>query len=151
MLSLLFLFYILLFEKWKLVSLLQILSLNETLDWIFATYLWIIYILFSWNYICMSFTQLSIGFLALSSVFYEMLCVCVCVCVCVLSRVQFFVKFWTVCSSVHGILQARILEWVAISSSRGSSQPRCQAWISCIASGFFTTESLGKPRMLWCI
>ena len=28
-------------------------------------------------------------------------------------------------SSVHGILQARILlEWVAISSSRGSSQPR---------------------------
>ena len=26
-------------------------------------------------------------------------------------------------SSVHGILQARILEWVAISFSRGSSQP----------------------------
>ena len=27
-------------------------------------------------------------------------------------------------SSVHGILQARILKWVAISSSRVSSQPR---------------------------
>ena len=27
-------------------------------------------------------------------------------------------------SSIHGILQARILEWVAISFSRGSSQPR---------------------------
>ena len=27
-------------------------------------------------------------------------------------------------SSVHGILQARILEWVAISFSRGSSRPR---------------------------
>ena len=27
-------------------------------------------------------------------------------------------------SSVHGIVQARILEWVAISFSRGSSQPR---------------------------
>ena len=26
-------------------------------------------------------------------------------------------------SSVHGILQARILEWVTISFSRGSSQP----------------------------
>ena len=26
-------------------------------------------------------------------------------------------------SSVHGILQARVLEWVAISFSRGSSQP----------------------------
>ena len=29
-------------------------------------------------------------------------------------------------SSIHGILQARILEWVAISFSRGSSQPRDQ-------------------------
>ena len=28
------------------------------------------------------------------------------------------------CSSVHEILQARILEWIAISSSRGSSPPR---------------------------
>ena len=27
-------------------------------------------------------------------------------------------------SSVHGILQVRILEWVAMLSSRGSSQPR---------------------------
>ena len=27
-------------------------------------------------------------------------------------------------SSVHGILQARILEWLAMPSSRGSSQPR---------------------------
>ena len=27
-------------------------------------------------------------------------------------------------SSVHGLLQARILEWDAISSSRGLSQPR---------------------------
>ena len=36
-------------------------------------------------------------------------------------------------SSVHGILQARILEWVAISFSRGSSQPRDRTWVSCIA------------------
>ena len=27
-------------------------------------------------------------------------------------------------SSVHGIIQARVLEWVTISLSRGSSQPR---------------------------
>ena len=33
-------------------------------------------------------------------------------------------------SSVHGILQARILEWVAISFSRGSSQPRDQTQVS---------------------
>ena len=36
-------------------------------------------------------------------------------------------------SSVHWILQARILEWVAMPSSRGSSQPRDQTWVSCIA------------------
>ena len=44
-------------------------------------------------------------------------------------------------SSVHGILQARILEWVAMLSSRGSSRPRNQthiSGISCIAGGFFT-------------
>ena len=34
-------------------------------------------------------------------------------------------------SSVHGILQARILEWVAISFSRGSSWPRDQTWVPC--------------------
>ena len=37
-------------------------------------------------------------------------------------------------SSVHGILQARILEWVTMPSSRGSSQ------VSRIAGGFFTTS-----------
>ena len=35
-------------------------------------------------------------------------------------------------SSVHGILQARILEWITISSSRGSSPPRDQTHVSCI-------------------
>jgi len=33
-------------------------------------------------------------------------------------------------SSVHGILQTRILEWVAVPSSRGSSGPRDQTRIS---------------------
>ena len=41
-------------------------------------------------------------------------------------------------SSVHGILQARILEWVAIPFSRGSSQPRDRTRVSCITSRFFT-------------
>ena len=41
-------------------------------------------------------------------------------------------------SSVHRILQARILEWVAISFSRGSSQPRYWTQISCIAGRFLT-------------
>ena len=41
-------------------------------------------------------------------------------------------------SSVHGILQARILEWVAISFSRGSFQPRDRTQVSCIARRRFT-------------
>ena len=38
-------------------------------------------------------------------------------------------------SSVHEILQARILEWVAVPSLRGSSQPRDRthvSYVSCI-------------------
>ena len=61
---------------------------------------------------------------------------------------------WTVCnlpgSSVHGILQARILEWVAISFSRGSFPPRNQTQISCIAGRFFTFFSpLWLLNFLW--
>ena len=41
-------------------------------------------------------------------------------------------------SSVHGILQARILEWVSMSSSKVSSPPRDQTWVSCIAGRHFT-------------
>ena len=40
-------------------------------------------------------------------------------------------------SSVHGILQARILECVAISFSRGSSQPRDRIQVSHIAARCF--------------
>ena len=40
-------------------------------------------------------------------------------------------------SSVHGILQARILEWAAISFSRGSSWPRHRTQVSCIAGRRF--------------
>ena len=40
-------------------------------------------------------------------------------------------------SSVHGILQARVLEWVAISFSRGSSWPRDRTWVSRIPGRCF--------------
>ena len=36
-------------------------------------------------------------------------------------------------STVHRILQARILEWVAVPSSRESFQPKDQTRVSCIA------------------
>ena len=44
-------------------------------------------------------------------------------------------------SSVHGILQEKILEWVTIPFSRGSSWPRDRTWVSHIASRFFTVWS----------
>ena len=49
-------------------------------------------------------------------------------------------------SSVHGILQARILEWVAIPFSRGSSWPRDWTQVSCITGRFFPSEPPGKPQ-----
>ena len=47
-------------------------------------------------------------------------------------------------SSVHRILQARVLEWVAMPSFRGSSWPRdrnCVSFFSSLASGFFTASA----------
>ena len=51
-------------------------------------------------------------------------------------------------SSVHGILQARILEWVAMPPSRRSSQPRdltCVSCGSCIAGGFLPLTHQESP------
>ena len=51
-------------------------------------------------------------------------------------------------SSVHEILQSRILEWVAISFSMGSSWTRDRTQIPmspALAGGFFTTRTTGKP------
>ena len=71
-------------------------------------------------------------------------------CVCVLSH---FSHVPTPCdpmgcnrpgTSVHGILQARVLDWIAISSSSGSSSPRVRTLVSCLAGGFFTSEPSGK-------
>ena len=53
-------------------------------------------------------------------------------------------------SSVHGVLQARILQWVAMSSSRGSSPPRDRTWVSyvsCIGRQVLYHEChLGSPK-----
>ena len=45
-------------------------------------------------------------------------------------------------SSLHGILQARILKWVATSFSRGSSQPKDRTLVSCIAGRCFNLWAL---------
>ena len=44
-------------------------------------------------------------------------------------------------SSVHGVLQARILQWLAIPLSRGSAQPNDQSWVSHTAGKFFTVRA----------
>ena len=50
-------------------------------------------------------------------------------------------------SSVHGILQARILEWVAIPLSRGSFWPRDRTQVSCIAGRLFTIWLSGSQKL----
>ena len=49
-------------------------------------------------------------------------------------------------TSVHGILQARILEWVAISFSRESSRPRDRTQIFCITNAD-EIQSMGSQRV----
>ena len=52
-------------------------------------------------------------------------------------------------SSVHRILQARILEWVTISYSRGSSPPRDWTHVSCIGWWILLHwDSWGGPNFL---
>ena len=84
------------------------------------------------------------------------LCMCVCVCVCVCVCAQSLPLCLTLCdpmgyslpvSSVHGLLQARIVEWVSMPSSRGSFQPRDWAHASCIARRY----SLPLSHQLRCL
>ena len=51
-------------------------------------------------------------------------------------------------SSVHGILQARILEWGCHFLLHGNlSDPRIEHTFAPLAGGFFTTEPSGKPAL----
>ena len=78
---------------------------------------------------------------------YICVCVCVYLCMCVYVYVcvlvaQSCLTLWDPIdcsppgSSVHGLLQARLLEWVAIPFSRRSSQPRDWTQVSHIVDRF---------------
>ena len=59
-------------------------------------------------------------------------------------------------SSIHGILQARILEWVSLSSSRGSSWPRDRTHVSYVSCPgrwvLYHQCHLGSPSSLqWAV
>ena len=52
-------------------------------------------------------------------------------------------------SSVHLIIQARILQWVSMPSSRGSSRPWGETCISCVGRHvLYHQRHLGSPPML---
>jgi len=58
-------------------------------------------------------------------------------------------------SSVHGILQARILEWVAIPFSRGYSDPRIEPWSPALQADSLPSEqtlgdSGGQKGLVCC-
>ena len=83
-------------------------------------------------------------------------CVCVCVCVCV----KLLQSCLTLCdpmncslpgSSVHVILQARILEWVAMPSCRGLPDPGIKPtslMSPALASEFFTNSTTWETQSL---
>ena len=52
-------------------------------------------------------------------------------------------------SSLHGILQARIVEWIAISFSRGTSRPRDRTRVPTFQAGALPSEPPGKPYVIY--
>ena len=74
--------------------------------------------------------------LILSCMWEEILSLCLCIHICrMLMLIQSCPTLCLPGSSIHGILQARILEWVSMSSTRVSSRPRKQtsvSWVSCV-------------------
>ena len=65
-------------------------------------------------------------------------------------------QFWpTLCdpmdTTIHGLLQARILDWVAIPFSRGSSQPRDRAKSSCMMYSAYQLNEQVENRQSWHI
>ena len=90
------------------------------------------------------------SFLWIVSIRYYCECVCVFVaqlCLTLCDPMECFLPG----SSVHGIIQARILEWVAIPLSRGSSRPRDWTQVYCIAGGFFSLSHQGSPLLCMCV
>ena len=62
-----------------------------------------------------------------------------------LTCVWLFVTPWT---TVHGVLQAKILEWETFPFSRGSSQPSDWTQVSCMQEDSLPTELTDMPQSL---
>ena len=86
-------------------------------------------------------------------------CVCVCVCARARARARSIAQCLTLFdprdysppgSSVHGILQARIVEWVVVPSSRDLHDPGIELvslMPPALAGGFFTTSATCKAHI----
>ena len=88
-------------------------------------------------------------------IYIYIVCVCVCMCVCVLvaqlcPTLHELMNYSPPSSSVHVILQARILESVTIPFSRGYSWLRDRIWVSHIAGRFLTVWATRKAPCI-CI
>ena len=84
---------------------------------------------------------------------YDCVCVCVCVSHSIVSDSLRPIDCSPPGSSVHGILQARILEWVSMPFSRVPSWPRDWTQVSRIAGRRFTvwaTREVPKERNPIC-
>ena len=108
--------------------------------------------MFAMGFFCLYFY---FGFFICITLYWNIIyCACLynCGCMFELSRSMCvtLLKPHGLCSSVHGILQARKLEQAAISSSRGSSQPRDQTQVSHTVDRFFTDWAT-KEAQLWLI
>ena len=103
-----------------------------------------------YSLVCITQGRLFCSFQNLTGLDYPLMCF-------LLWHVQFCdpIDYSLLGSSIHGILQARILEWVAISFSRGSSRPRDGTQVSCIAGRLFTLWACRKvpysPLVSSCI
>ena len=91
----------------------------------------------------MMYVECMVWFTCLSVFLIIIFQVDACVCVCVLAAQSCptlcdLIDCSLPASSVHEILQARMLEWVAVPFSKGSAQPWDQTPVSHIAGRFFT-------------
>ena len=75
------------------------------------------------------------------------MCVCVRVCARVLLA-QLCLALSPLGSSVHGILQTRILEWVAIPFSRALPDPGIKPWSPVLQADSLPSEPAGRPMNL---
>ena len=91
------------------------------------------FVIYSVTYAC---NEIKTSFIILGE--YWKACVCMCLVAQLCPTLCDPMDCSPPASSVHGILQARILEWVAMPSSKVSSQSRDGTQVSFIAGGLFT-------------